>query len=92
MRQNLALVRSITGFGEISAVILLAELPNIAEFTPKALAAFAGLSPRETSSGSSRRRTSSISRTGSERLRRTLFMCALSAKRANGALPASFGA
>jgi len=50
---NLALVRSveprgspdISGFGEVSAVVLLAELPNIGEFTPKALAAFAGLSP-----------------------------------------------
>ena len=41
LSQNLALVRSTTGFGAISATVLLAELPNIAEFTPKALAAFA---------------------------------------------------
>ena len=40
LSRNLALVRSITGFGEVSATILLAELPNIADFTPKALAAF----------------------------------------------------
>jgi transposase len=86
LRQNLALVRSITGFGEIAAVILLAELPNIAEFTPKALAAFAGLAPSEHSSGSARRGNGGISRIGSERLRRTLFMCALSAKRTNKAL------
>jgi transposase len=86
LSKNLALVRSITGFGEISAAILLAELPNIAEFTPKALAAFAGLSPSERSSGTSVRRSGSISRIGSERLRRTLFMCALSAKRANNRL------
>ena len=45
LSRNLALVRSITGFGEVSATILLAELPNIADFTPKALAAFVGLSP-----------------------------------------------
>lgn len=83
LAKNLALVCSITGFGEISAAILLAEIPNIAEFTPKALAAFAGLSPSEHSSGSSRRGTGGISRIGSERLRRTLFMCALSAKRTN---------
>uniref|UniRef100_UPI0038B2F2F4 transposase n=1 Tax=Geminicoccus flavidas TaxID=2506407 RepID=UPI0038B2F2F4 len=56
---------------------MLPELPNIVEFTPKALAAFAGLSPSEHSSGSSRRGTGTISRIGSERLRRTLFMCAL---------------
>jgi transposase len=84
--KNLALVRSITGFGEISAAILLAELPNIAEFTPKAPAAFAGLSPSERSSGTSVRRSGSISRIGSERPRRTLFMRALSAKRANNRL------
>ena len=88
LRRNLALVRSITGFGEISAAVLLAELPNIAEFTPKALAAFAGLSPSEHSSGSSVRRPGTISRIGSERLRSTLFMCALSAKRTNKALAA----
>jgi transposase len=45
LRKNLALLRSITGLGEISATILLAELPNIADFTPKALAAFVGLRP-----------------------------------------------
>ena len=86
LSRNVALVRSITGFGEVSAAILLAEIPNIAGFTPKALAAFAGLSPSEHSSGSSIRRPGSISRIGSERLRRTLFRCALSAKRTNHAL------
>lgn len=86
LSRNLALLRGITGFGEISATILLAELPNIAEFTPKALAAFAGLSPSEHSSGSSVRRPGKMSRTGSDRLRSTLYMCALSAKRTNKAL------
>jgi hypothetical protein len=38
-------VRTITGFGEISATILLAELPNVADFAPKALAAFHRRSP-----------------------------------------------
>jgi len=86
LSKNLALVRSITGFGEVSAVVLLAELPNIAEFTPKALAAFAGLSPSEHSSGTSVRRPGKISRIGNQRLRSILYMCALSAKRNNKAL------
>jgi len=86
LSRNLALVRSITGFGEVSAVVLLAELPNIAEFTPKALAAFAGLSPSEHSSGSSVRRPGKISRIGNQRLRGMLYMCALSAKRTNKAM------
>ena len=92
LRKNLDLVRSITGFAEISAAILLAELPNIAELTPKALAAFAGLSPSERSSGASIRRAGGISRIGSERLRRTLLMCALGAKRTNTAWQASLPA
>ena len=86
LSKNLALLRGITGFGEISATILMAELPNIAEFTPKALAAFAGLSPSEHSSGSSVRKPGRISRIGAERLRSALYMCALSAKRTNKAL------
>jgi transposase len=81
LARNLALLRSITGFGEISATVLLAELPNIAEFTPKALAAFVGLSPQEHSSGASVRKPGKISRLGSERLRSTLYMCALIVKR-----------
>lgn len=86
LSKNLALLRGITGFGKISATILLAELPNIADFTPKGLAAFAGLSPSERSSGTSVRRPGKISRVGSERLRSTLYMCALSATRTNKAL------
>jgi len=78
LARNLALLRSIAGFGEISATVLLAELPNVADFTPKALAAFTGLSPQEHSSGTSVRRPSKTSRMGSERLRSTLYMCALS--------------
>jgi transposase len=88
LARNLELLRGITGFGETSAMVLLAELPNIAEFTPKALAAFTGLSPQEHSSGSSVRRPGKMSRIGSERLRGTLYMCALSAKRTNKALAA----
>ena len=86
LARNLALLRTITGFGEVSATIVLAELPNIADFTPKTLAAFAGLSPSEHSSGSSVRRPGKISRIGNQRLRSTLYMCALSATRTNKAL------
>ena len=88
LSKNLELVRSITGFGEVSATILLAELPNIADFTPKALAAFVGLSPSDHSSGTSVRSPGKISRIGTERLRSTLYMCALSAKRNNKPLAA----
>lgn len=94
LSRNHDLLLSIPGIGAMTAPVLLAELPNveprgspdIGEFTPKGLAAFAGLSPQEHSSGSSVRRPGRISRIGSERLRRALYMCALSSKRRNPAL------
>lgn len=86
LSRNHALLLSIPGIGVVTASTLLAELPNISEFTPKGLAAFAGLSPQEHSSGTSIRRPGRISRMGSERLRRALYMCALSSKRRNPAL------
>ena len=86
LSRNQVLLLSIPGIGVVTASTLLAELPNISEFTPKGLAAFAGLSPQEHSSGTSVRRPGHISRMGSERLRRALYMCALSSKRRNPAL------
>ena len=68
--------------------IVLAGMPNIVEFTPKALAAFTGLLPQEHGSGTSMRKPGKMSRVGAERLRSTLYMCALSAKRTNTALAA----
>jgi transposase len=88
LSRNHALLLTIPGIGPVTAPTLLAELPNIAEFTPKELAAFARLSPQEHSSGTTVRRPGRISRMGSERLRRAPYMCALSSKRRNPALAA----
>ena len=82
LRTNCALLRSIPGIGEVSAAVLLAELPNIADFTPKGVAAFAGLSPSEHSSGA-RHQRSGISRIGNAAVRSTLYLGALSARRHN---------
>ncbi|MHB0701234.1 IS110 family transposase [Roseomonas mucosa] len=84
--RNHELLLSIPGIGIVTAPVLLAEVPNIEGFTPKGLAAFAGLSPQEYSSGSTVHRPGRISRMGSERLRRALYMCALSSRRRNPAL------
>lgn len=81
-QQNFELLCSIPGIGEVTAALVLAELPNIAEFTPKALAAFTGLSPKEHSSGA-RRSFVGISRIGNAALRSALFLCALTARRHN---------
>ena len=82
-QKNRDLLLSIPGIGEVVSAVILAELPNIAEFTPKGLAAFAGLSPSEHSSGSAVRGRPQISRIGSARLRSALYLAALSAKRYN---------
>ena len=82
LQNNFDLLRSIPGIGEVTAALLLAEMPNIADFTPKGLAAFAGLSPKENSSGA-RHRSVGISRTGNAAIRRSLYLCALAARRHN---------
>jgi transposase len=82
LQRNFELLCSIPGIGEITAALVLAELPNIAEFTPKGLAAFAGLSPQEHSSGT-RRSFGGISRIGNPALRSALYLCALTARRHN---------
>lgn len=82
LQTNFDLLRSIPSIGEVTAAVILAELPNIAEFTPKGLAAFAGLSPQEHSSGT-RRHAGGISRIGNPVLRSALYLCALSARRHN---------
>ncbi len=88
LSRHQTLLLGIPGIGEVSATILLAELPNIAEFTSKGLAAFAGLSPQEHNSGSSMRKPARVSRIGADRLRSALYMCALTAKRRNPAMTA----
>ena len=82
MQKNFTLLRTIPGIGEVSAAVLLAELPNIADFTSKGVAAFAGLSPTEHSSGA-KHHSSGISRIGNAAVRSTLYLGALSARRHN---------
>ena len=79
---NFRLLRTIPGIGAVSAAVLLAEIPNIAEFSRKGVAAFAGLSPTEHSSGA-RSQPGGISRIGNASLRSTLYLGALSARRHN---------
>lgn len=78
------LLATIPGIGAVSAAILLAEIGDITEFaSAKNLAAFAGLTPKERSSGSSVRGRAGIAKMGNPRIRRVLYMATLSAKRHN---------
>jgi len=88
LRGRRDLLESIPGVGPRLITTLLGELPNISEFrNGKALAAFAGLCPQEVRSGTSVS-ASWLSRRGSSRLRRILYMPAMVAIRVNPILKA----
>lgn len=75
------LLVSIPGIAETTAARILGEMPNIREFRDaKAVAAFAGLSPRHYESGSTRR-PSRLVKTGNGRLRQALYFPAITAMR-----------
>ena len=80
LARRLALLLSVTGIGELSAVHLLAELHHFGpDATVRQWVAYAGLDPREHSSGSSVAKKPHISRRGNAHLRRALYMPAVSA-------------
>lgn len=83
------LLTSIPGIAELTATVLLAEIRDISAFdTADQLAAFAGLTPREFSSGSSIHGKPRLSKIGNSRLRKALFMPAIVARRYNSPIAA----
>lgn len=84
LKRQQDLLKSIPGIGSQTAFILLAEIRSIPAFTSaRQLAAFAGLSPRQRRSGTSVRGQTRLSKTGSARLRKALYMPAIVAKQHN---------
>ena len=82
-----ALLMSIPGIGHKSACKLLAEIQDIDQFdSPRQLAAYAGVTPRQYVSGSSIHRKSRMSKKGNALLRSALFFPAMVAKRCNPVL------
>src|SRR6267143_3963587 len=82
LQQRYQLLRSVPGLGEISAVQTLAELLLLpADRDVRQWVAYAGLDPREYSSGTSVRKYTRISKVGNAHLRRALYMPALVASR-----------
>ncbi len=78
------LLESIPGIGEITAWLILAELPDLNQFkNAKQLAAYAGLNPAVKQSGSSVNGRGSISKIGSSNLRLCLYFPAITALKHN---------
>jgi transposase len=83
LKRDRDLLLSIPGIGEITAAWLLSELQVQAYGSARQVAAHAGLTPQHHESGTSVRGRTRMSKTGNARLRRALYMPALSAKRYN---------
>lgn len=84
LREKLELLVSIPGIGDRTAAKFLAEVPDVDQFAQAPqLAAYAGLTPAEHTSGSSVNKPAHLSKTGNVHLRTMFFMPALSAKRYN---------
>jgi transposase len=82
LRERFELLDSIPGIGETSGVQLLGELAVLApDLDARQWVAYAGMDPREYSSGSSVHKKPRISKAGNKHLRHSLFMPALVAVR-----------
>jgi transposase len=79
LARNIELLMTIPGIGRVTAINLLAELPSLDGFTSaRQLCAYAGLTPRENTSGSSLHGRPRLCKQGRGVLRRIMFMPALS--------------
>jgi transposase len=84
LREALALLTTIPGIGRLSAAQILSEVPQLRQFSSaRAVAAYAGLVPAQRQSGTSVRGRAQLSKLGNARLRKALYMPALSALRWN---------
>ena len=83
------LLCSIPGIGRWTAARVLAESDQVrTSVSARQLAAYAGLTPRERTSGTSVRRPARLAKTGNSRLRRALYGPAIVAIRHNPAVRA----
>ena len=89
LRSQQQLLCSIPGVGAWTAARVLAEIAEIRRaVSARQLAAYAGLTPRERTSGSSVHHPPRLAKTGNSRLRRALYLPAIVAMRHNPAVRA----
>ncbi len=75
------LLKSFKGVGDVAALVLICDLPELGKLTPKEISALVGLAPFNRDSGNLNGKR--IIYGGRSRARCSLYMCALSAKRHN---------
>lgn len=77
-------IQTIPGVGKTTAVAILAESPNLEQFSnAREFAAYAGLTPKHKTSGTSIKGKTPISKIGSSKLRKALYFPAIVAKNHN---------
>jgi len=91
LRADRDLLASVQGVGPQTASTVLAELPAVGQLpSAQSAAAYAGLAPREFTSGSSVRKRTRLSKAGNARLRKALYLPTLTAIRFNPVIKAFF--
>ncbi|MCK9357762.1 MAG: IS110 family transposase [Dehalococcoidia bacterium] len=89
LRGKRDLLESIPGIGPATSAMILAEFGDVMRFQDaRSMAAFCGLTPRQRQSGSSVRGKTRLSKTGSSRIRKALYMPALVAMTHNPVIAA----
>ncbi|TGT43641.1 transposase, partial [Mesorhizobium sp. M8A.F.Ca.ET.167.01.1.1] len=88
--RDYTLMVSVPGVSTITALSLLAHMPELGRRSPKSIAALAGLAPFDHESGKLKRRAKISG--GRARVRRALYMAALGAIRANDRFKAFYTA
>jgi transposase len=80
-RRKIEVLQSVAGVGPVSSAALVAELPELGELNRQAIAALVGVAPYPHDSGTFRGKRTIWG--GRARIRTTLYMAALSARRCN---------
>ena len=84
IREDIELLRSIPGIGEVTSVTLQSESDGLSNFSSaKGLVSFVGIAPSEHTSGTSIFKRPKINRRGNSRIRHHLYMATLVATQIN---------
>lgn len=87
LQRDAKLLRTVYGVGLVTMTSVLAELGDLRRFRrARQLTSFAGASPSRQESGTSVRRTTRMSKKGSSRIRKALYMAAMTAIRTDSDL------
>ena len=91
LKRDASLLQTIPGVGEITAWDILSELPDVHQFdSAQAVAAYAGLSPREHRSGTTIFKKTRLSKQGNARLRKAMYFPAVNALKWNPLVKAHY--